>query len=83
MDKQHKALRLADELDGTVKTGYWEAAAELRRLHEVNTELLESLKYLLKAVEWTETKPVHHLTSLGRGMAKAKIAIAKATGEQP
>jgi hypothetical protein len=52
------------------------------RLIAAAPELLEALENLLKAVEWTETKPVHHLTSLGRGMAKAKIAIAKATGEQ-
>ncbi len=42
MSTQPEALRLADELDGTVKTGYWEAAAELRRLHSVNAELLEA-----------------------------------------
>ena len=32
--QQPEALRLADELDGAVKTGYWEAVAELRRLDE-------------------------------------------------
>jgi hypothetical protein len=52
------------------------------RLIAAAPELLEALENLLKAVEWTETKPVHHLTRLGRGMAKAKIAIAKAAGEQ-
>jgi hypothetical protein len=36
--QQPEALRLADELDGTVKTGYWEAAAELRRLYELAQE---------------------------------------------
>jgi hypothetical protein len=83
--KQPEALRLAEmfeqnwEGQSNIDT---EAAAELRRLHEVNTELLEALKYLLQVVEWSEVKPVHHLTRLGRGMAKAKIAIAKATGEQ-
>jgi hypothetical protein len=46
MDTQSKALQLADELDGTVKTGYWEAAAELRRLHSVNAELLHWMKYI-------------------------------------
>jgi hypothetical protein len=46
MKTQSKALQLADELDGTVKTGYWEAAAELRRLHSVNAELLHWMKYI-------------------------------------
>ena len=46
--KQPEALRLADELDivvgGTLCGG---AAAELRRLHEANQELLEALKSLV------------------------------------
>ena len=41
-------------------------------------ELLEALENLLKAVEWSEAKPVHNLTTLGRAMAKAKTAIARA-----
>jgi len=48
MNNQPEALRLADELvsfcvDAPVK----EAAAELRRLHEVNAGLLEALKNLI------------------------------------
>jgi hypothetical protein len=51
MNTQPKALQLADELDGTVKTGYWEAAAEIRRLHSVNAELLDALsKYITAGV---------------------------------
>ena len=66
--QQPEALRLADELDGTVKTGYWEAAAELRRLHSVNAEMLESLREISTA----ENR---------RRMAEiARAAIAKATG---
>jgi len=44
MNTQPEALRLADELDGVVKTAYWEAAAELRRLYEANQVMLEALK---------------------------------------
>lgn len=49
--KQPEALKLADELvevhNGHTDEGpttFSEAAAELRRLHEVNRELLEALK---------------------------------------
>jgi len=43
---QPEALRLADALDvGEISyTGMCKAAAELRRLNEVNTELLDLLK---------------------------------------
>ena len=50
MNIQPKALRLADELDVEFAQGRIsnhngrKAAAELRRLHEVNQELLEALK---------------------------------------
>jgi hypothetical protein len=68
------------------------AAVELRRLDQLAMEqhteiyglraevrnLLYDLKNLLKAVEWSEVKPVHNLTTLGRAMAKAKTAIARA-----
>ena len=42
-------------------------------------ELLEALENLLKAVEWSEAKPVHNLTTLGRAIAKAKTVITEAT----
>ena len=47
MSKQPKALRLADDLDKWSHTtlDVHKAAAELRRLYEVNVELLEALKY--------------------------------------
>ena len=51
MTTQPEALRLADCLE-TEKVGAIlgdSAAAELRRLHEVNTELLSALKALVKA----------------------------------
>ena len=90
-DTQPEALRLADELDGTVKTGYWEAAAELRRLHSVNAELLEALKWMVANDDTNEgDDPVERLGGQSwneynsywlDGLNKARLAIAKATGE--
>ena len=49
--KQPEALRLADVLERSVNNPhrYWQGivAAELRRLHEVNQELLEALGELV------------------------------------
>jgi len=58
MTTQPKALQLADELS---KPWYrWqaqeEAAAELRRLHEVNTELLVAAKMV---IAWYEAEDDH------------------------
>ena len=48
-DKQPEALRLADFIGSEMPVPNWakyEAAAELRRLHEVNTELVEALRLM-------------------------------------
>ena len=78
MTKQPDALRLANELANSWHTGMpidatAEAANELRRLHEVNVELLSLVKRYR-----TETPLGHqpHMISLA-----ADEAIAKATGE--
>ena len=75
--KQPEALRLADELDGTVKTGYWEAAAELRRLHEANQAMLEALK--LGVGETLDYISRNHLTGAenNQWIVQARDAIAK------
>jgi hypothetical protein len=80
MKEQPEALRLADRLDLWGDQGdLLEAAAELRRLHEVNQELLEALKEAADALE---------IASNGGGVnfyqyaKEARAAIAKATGEQ-
>jgi len=70
-DKQPEALRLADGLEqgfqtGSISAQLDQAAAELRRLHEVNAELVEALKILVDYY----ASPI------------ARDAIAKATGEQ-
>ncbi len=62
---QSEALWLANAVENYNSS----AASELRRLHEVNAELVEALKRILEVV------PVS-----GRSM-QAKAAIAKATGE--
>jgi len=63
MTTQPEALRLADELDAAPYSSPCtnNAAAELRRLHEVNTELLAALKalndyYGMSAREQLETE---------------------------
>jgi hypothetical protein len=72
MTQQPEALRLADELDGTVKTGYWEAAAELRRLYAMNKQLLEALEGLESwATDVRRDDPAADL-------AKARAALAAA-----
>jgi hypothetical protein len=71
-DKQPEALRLADELDKTrdIQARAWDAAKELRRLHEVNAELVEALKDILS---WEENEEM-------TWYPKARAALAKATG---
>jgi len=75
-DKQPEALRLAKILERQIPSirCLEEAAAELRRLHEVNAELVEALNDI---AEWTEryTTPGHPISTV------AKAALRKATGE--
>jgi len=73
MTTQPEALRLADWLecnDASIKVQN-EAAAELRRLHEVNTELLAALKDLQAAVK------SRGVISTVKALSKADAAIAK------
>ncbi len=73
-----EALFLADELEapvGTVISSEVDrrAAAELRRLHSVNAELLGALKAITAAPD---------LRTYGLAMQNACIAIARAEGEK-
>lgn len=72
MTTQPEALRLADALQRhVIQNGlHGQAAAELRRLHEVNQELLEELK-----------GASNYIDNLGGDSNLYRIAIAKATGE--
>ena len=67
--QQPEALRLADALDlYPMPLGWYiEAAAELRRLHEVNAELVEAVKAAL-----SDDQPY---------IERCKAALIKATGE--
>lgn len=68
-DKQPKALWLADELEKYAYDFEWHstAAAELRRLHEVNAELVEAVRAAL-----SDDQPY---------IERCKAALVKATGE--
>jgi hypothetical protein len=71
--KQPEALRLADALDSDLSAEWMQGITlkhisnELRRLHEVNAELVEALKAAL-----SDDQPY---------IEKCKAALAKATGE--
>lgn len=77
MSKQPKALRLAGKMEDILHD--WmsahEAATELRRLHEVNTKLVETLKCVLDCSD-------HQNPEVWTAAVKqARAALAKA-GEQ-
>ena len=69
-DKQPEALRLAELLDKRISMWDCEAAAELRRLHEVNAELVEALQWIAAMT----ALPTQYQTL-------AKIVLAKAQGD--
>lgn len=83
MSKQPEALRLADASDNS---GFYRApieieramAAELRRLHSINAELLEALQRILKDCEESSFKAVG-LHSEAMNVCRA--AIRRATEE--
>ena len=96
-DKQPEALRLADELVETpFQSTRYIAAAELRRLHAVNQELLEALTVIqsqfgsMAVADWRKWEELaspeefeRWVKSRAAHMAEfARAAIAKATGEQ-
>jgi len=83
---QPEALRLADKMSSyKLSSGYaWhchKAAAELRRLHEVNAELLKALRVAVVALAHatTETAPGLYDDAYN----KVSAAIAKAEEPKP
>ena len=92
-----EALKLANALDKyRTPPEAAQAAAELRRLHEVNQELLEALKWYVENDETNEgDEPLEAGLRITKneswnsinaywieGLNKARAAIAKAEGEQ-
>lgn len=79
--EQFEALRLADEL--VALHGYplsIEAAAELRRLHFVNAELLEALQLCEGNIDSLLASA--HPKVFGIWLDVVRAAITKATGEK-
>ena len=83
-DKQPEALRLADEFESTKSYLGAKAAAELRRLHEVNAELVEALKLMN-----IECQHLHHAKKDQHGydaacpvVERIRASISRAMGEQ-
>ena len=75
MSNKPEALRLAKHLERFRSfPDDQDAAAELRRLHEVNQELLEALTDCVEHMHWTQPQGE-------AAWKKAKAAIVKATGE--
>ena len=83
MIKQPEALSLADYLD-LPHVGQHRSAAELRRLHAVNAELLEALKLALSAHgRMLLSDPPQDAWKAQGVEAKACAAIAKAEEVKP
>jgi hypothetical protein len=72
-----------DDFEPSVRNAAWwasdtrQAALEIRRLHEVNIELLEALKELLRVESTHDDGEI--ILEVARH--NARTAIAKATGE--
>ncbi len=85
MADQPEALRLADFLDDQYDPSHnlEEAAAELRRLHAVNQELLESLRLTSIDCQYLHHahKDRHLLFEECPVVARINAAIAKAEGQ--
>ena len=88
MSTQPEALRLADWLDADacdLQTPRL-AAAELRRLHAVNADLLEALNWIdrrcPKHLLDSDPHKIHREAAYDAG-ASARAAIAKATEVKP
>ena len=78
-----RVLLLADVLDTTTdfQMRATEAAIELRRLHEVNQELLEALKISLEVLEKVDPYKGQEDLLIDVVLMNKEL-IAKATGEQ-
>lgn len=78
MNTQPEALRLADLLDRDDAAHHEDAAAELRRLHEVNQSLINELHNIVNAKTWDWDDPSDFKEW---AQNRARAALARATGE--
>ena len=80
--QHHEALRLAEILELGSRQFNMEAAAELRRLHALNAELLEALKlnYAELSSKWTPY--IRANAAEVAAMKSARDAITKAEGRE-
>ncbi len=84
MTTQPEALRLARELEACPTINYKDHAAELRRLHAVNQELVYELKVATEAIEyWGDYAPDYFQKKwdLQSDINAARAAIARAEGQ--
>jgi hypothetical protein len=80
-NKNPEALRLAEffETDSSSTFAEFRAAAELRRLHEVNAELLDALKEIAAPNEFNSDHRVEAFREALREIARAAITKAEVT----
>lgn len=71
MDKQPEALRLAEWLDDDIRAHHEETAAELRRLHHVNRELVDAL------AQWANAEASDDQVELENARTSRDAALAK------
>ncbi len=77
--QQPEALRLAEILELGSRQFNKEAAAELRRLHALNAELLEALQNIVKSLaDHDDEGMIEHAEQ----MIAARAAITKAEGRE-
>ena len=82
MSKQPEALRLAELLDGDKSAHHEESATELRRLHEVNQELLKSALLFQDYMKFMDAgDDVKGMLAFAELLEVNAAAIAKAEGE--
>ena len=80
-DTKPEALRLAEMIEGDMSCiGDAEIATELRRLHDLNAELLEALKQIMFWIDnWSPEFTYDPDWSFDEDKAKAAIAKAEVT----
>ena len=82
MSKQPEIVRLAELLDGDKSAHHEESATELRRLHEVNQELIKSALLFQDYMKFMDAgDDVKGMLAFAELLEVNAAAIAKAEGE--